>query len=453
MQVLHSSFSIQYTRLKVEIGLLSRIIAVLFVSIISLPCLAQNKNTTHYTDTLNINLQQAEERFLDSNLQLLAQYYNIQSNKAIVEQTRKWDNPQLSTSQNLYNRSEGWFKHNTSTTDPQGEIYGDLEQVIKTAGKRRKLVDMAKTNVNLAEWQFNATMRALRLQLINDFYNIIQLEGNTALFNENINILRNLQKGMKTAFEQGNVSRSDYLRIQSLVVGLEQNITDNDKAIEDAEADLRTILRCTSKIYIHPVAPETVNTVLPENSIVSLMDSAMIHNTDYQSEVYTLQLQRQNLSYQKAVPYPDLQIGADFDQHASYTPDYWGLNISFDLPLWDRNQGNIKSAKFQVKQEEANMAEINNKLENDVMDAYRKLMLSLQLNSTDNRQFYKDYYDTYKNKTDAFSKRLISLLDFLDFFSDYENTRQQELQHTFNLHMDIANLNDVVGIDVVKQNN
>ena len=65
------------------------------------------------TDTLRINFQDAEKRFLESNFDLLAQKYNVESTKALIEQARLWDNPTLSTDQNIYDSgSKKFFYHN-----------------------------------------------------------------------------------------------------------------------------------------------------------------------------------------------------------------------------------------------------------------------------------------------------------------------------------------------------
>ena len=407
------------------------------------------------SDTLKLEIKQAEKLFLDSNLQLLAMHYNVQSSKALVEQARKWDNPQISTAQNVYSPSEGFFKHATITDNSgnqtlHGEFYFEIDQLIKTAGKRRKQVDIAKTNVNLAEWQFNSTMRALRLSLMTDFYTIAQLEGNAELYKENLERLKTLITGMEAAYKSGNIARKEYLRIQSLIVSLQQNITDNNKSIEDAQSSLKTILRLRGNVYVKPVLPPEENLQAPEISIVNLLDSAKMHNTDYQTEIYNLQLQRQNLRLQKVMAVPDVTAGISRDYQGSYAPRLVELNLGIPLPAWDRNQGNIKSAQNLVKAEEANMQDVDLRLENEVMNAYKKLLQSLQLFSGANKQFYKDYYEIHKNEVDAFNKRLIGLLDFLDYYNDYSNTRLQELQHTLNLRLDKVSLNDVVGIDVVK---
>lgn len=406
-------------------------------------------------DTLKLEIRQAEKLFLDSNLQLLARRYNVQASSALVMQARKWDNPVLSTGQNIYTKQDGFFKHGTTHDSlgnaiPQGEISVDVEQLIRTAGKRRKQVDIARTNVNIAEWQFNATMRSLRLTLLTDFYTVSQLLGNAALYDENMLRLTKLAGAMEEQLKSGNIARKEYLRVQALIVTLQHSIADNEKNVEDAESELKTILRLKGNVFVKPVVPDAGRDDLMALTVMQLVDSARQHNTDYQMEMSQLQLQQQTLRLQKALAVPDVTVGTIFDQNANYSPNFWGLNIGLPLPLWDRNQGNIKSARNLVKAEEANMQELDVKLENDVMDAYKKLLITAKLNSTENRQFYKDYYELFKNIAEAFNTRKIGMLEFLDYYNDYENTRQQELQQTLNMHLAKANLNDVVGVDIVK---
>jgi len=406
------------------------------------------------TDTLHLTFKEAEKLFLQKNLALVAAHYNIESNKALVEQARKWDNPTLSTGQNLYNKDEGYFKHgevkdSLGNVTPIGEFSADLEQLIKTAGKRRKQIDIAKTNVTIAEWQFKATMRALRATMFSDFYTIAQLKGNAILYNENLNRLSKLLSAMEMQLQAGNIARKEYLRVKALIVSIQQQIVDNNKDIDDAQAELKTLLSIKGKTYIDVVAPENEKAELPTISLAQILDSAKQHNTDYGLETYQLQLQRQTLRLQKALAIPDLTVGINFDQHATYTPNYYGLNIGLPIPLWDRNQGNIRSARNLVKAEEANMQQIDTKLENDVFNAYSRLLNQLKLNSGSNKQFYVDYYQIYNNIVDAFNKRQISLLEFLDYFGDYSDTREKELQQILNFRLAKENLNDIVGVDVI----
>ena len=410
---------------------------------------AQN-NYLSPADTVRLELKQAEKMFLDNNLQLLAAHYNVQSAQELVLQAKKWDNPTLNTDQNVYTNGH-FFQHGTDAGgNPQGEVYVQVQQLIKTAGKRGKQVDLARTNVNLADWQFKSVMRSLRATLIKDYYTVAQLQGNTRLYNENMEQLNKLLNAQKAEFNAGNIAKKEYLRIQALIISLQQDMTGNAKNMNDAQAELKTVLGITGNKFILPVLPETEQPEIPAANILQLVDSAKRYNTDYQQEVYQLQYNRQNLRLQKALSVPDLTVGPEFDQNANYTPNYYGLSISLPLPVWDRNQGNIKSVKAQVKQEEALVTSADQKLQNDVMNAYQNLLYMNRLSSDNNTQFYKDYYELQKNILESYNNRQISLIEFLEYFNDYQDVRQKQLQQMLDLRLAKEDLNDVVGIDIVQ---
>jgi len=420
-------------------------------------CLLPNNNTyaqAHYVlppaDTIRLDFKQAEKIFLDSNLQLLAAHYNIQGAQALAEQARKWDNPTLVTDQNVYSNNR-FFEHRTDAAgNPQGQVYVQVQQLIKTAGKRGKEIDLAKTNVTIAEWQFRTVMRNLRAELYQDFYTVALLRGNALLYAENLQQLNKLMAAQEQSLKAGNIARKEYLRIQALVIALHQDITNNNNALNDAESELKTLLQITGNKFILPVAPDTEPAVMPSLGIMALIDSARHNNTDYRQQTYQLQYSSQSLRLQKALAVPDVTLGPEYDQNSNYTPNYYGLGISLPLPVWNRNQGNIKAGKYQVRQDEALLKMADQKLQNDVLAAYQKLQLAVQLASADNEQFYKDYYVLQKNIAESYNNRQINLVEFLEYYKDYQEVRENQLLQTLNLRLARLNLDDVTGTDVSK---
>ena len=401
-------------------------------------------------DTLRLEFRQAEKMFLDNNLQLLAEHYNIQSSQALVEQAKKWDNPVLNTDQNIYSGNK-FFQHGKDANgNPQGEVFAQVQQLIKTAGKRGKQADLARTNVSLAEWQFKSVMRNLKATLYKDFYTVAQLEGNAQLYQENMQQLTRLMNAQEQELKAGNIAKKEYLRVQALIISLQQDMTDNAKSINDAESEIKTLLQVTGNKYIKPVVADSESAETPLVTIMQLVDSAKRYNTDYQQELYQLQYNQQNYRLQKALAAPDLTVGPEFDQNANYAPNYVGLSISLPLPLWDRNQGNIKSTRFQVKQEEAMLQQADQKLQNDVMNAYQKLLYTIQLTSKSGARFYDEYYQLQRNIIESYNNRQISMIEFLDYYKDYQDIREKQLQQVLNLRLAKEELNDLVGVDVIQ---
>src|SRR5258708_33945046 len=87
--------------------------------------------------------------FLDSNLQLLAQRYSIDANKALVIQARLWPNPNFSIGHSIYSGEINKF----FPTGNQDETYGSLSQLILLAGKRNKQVQPSQAKLTLTGYQ------------------------------------------------------------------------------------------------------------------------------------------------------------------------------------------------------------------------------------------------------------------------------------------------------------
>src|SRR5260221_12854722 len=97
------------------------------------------------TDTVKLDMPQAEKIFLQKNLSLLAAGYNVNINEALIKQAKLWDNPMLVTDQNIYDGK--FFRHNSDN----GQVYVQVQQLIRTAGKRTKLAQLATDNTQLAK--------------------------------------------------------------------------------------------------------------------------------------------------------------------------------------------------------------------------------------------------------------------------------------------------------------
>jgi len=400
-------------------------------------------------DTLRLTLKEADTRFLEKNLELLAQHYDIEANKALVKQARMWDDPVLVTDQNVYSNNT-WFEHGKNPDGtPKGQYFVQVQQLIATAGKRGKLAGMAQTNVNIAEWQFTQVMQALKYQLHADYFTISQLMAISRLYREQQTQLDKLWTGMQANFKAGNVARKDLLRVQALTIDLQQNITDNRKQMEDVQSELKTMLQVSGEVFILPADDLAQPATLPVLGLAALLDSAKVNNAGYRIEQYQLQYQNQNMAYQKALQVPDITLGPNFDRNSNYTPNYVGLGISLPLPVLNGNRGNIQAAKWQVKSEQAKLSQADIRLQNDVMSAYKKYMYSYELTHGNVQDsFYTDYQTLQGNIGESLKQRQISLLEFIDYYNDYESVRSARLQQLLDLQLSREELNQQIGTDV-----
>ena len=90
------------------------------------------------------------------------------------------------------------------------------------------------------------------------------------------------------------------------------------------------------------------------------------------------------------------------------------------------------------------------KLQNDVMNAWLNLKEAVKLNTSDDSKFYQDYYELQQHVMESFGKRQISMVEFLDYFNNYQAVRTQQLTQTLNLRLAKEALNEITGTNIIK---
>src|ERR1700712_2221299 len=74
----------------------------------------------HAQDTLRLTLPETEKQFLEKNLQLLAERFNIDAAKAQVMQAKLYNNPNFSYTANIYNPDQKKWVDVSSKTGEYG---------------------------------------------------------------------------------------------------------------------------------------------------------------------------------------------------------------------------------------------------------------------------------------------------------------------------------------------
>jgi cobalt-zinc-cadmium efflux system outer membrane protein len=402
-------------------------------------------------DTLRLSLVQTEKIFLDSNLLLVASGFNVDANKALIEQAKVWDNPTLITDQNVYTNNK-FFQHGKDpiTGQPTGQYFIQFQQLIKTAGKRGKLINMATTNAKLSQLQLNDLMRNLRYDLRTNYFTLLQLIKNKNIAVQSYNQLNTLFKGMQAQYAVGNISQKEYLRIQSLLIALDKEIADLNTQIFDTENSLKTALQIKGNVCIYPT-DEFTSVKISFSGDKDLIETAKNNNPYYELQKLQIVYQQQNLSYQKSLAVPDLTLAPEYDHNSNYIPHYYGLGISLPIPVFNKNKGNIKSANFGIKQQEAIALNADIELQNNVTNAYKKLLELIKVTNESEQVFYDKYTQMFNNIISSYEHKQISLLEFMDFFDTYKDVQNQHYQSKLNLQLVSEELNYHIGIDVIKK--
>jgi cobalt-zinc-cadmium efflux system outer membrane protein len=252
-------------------------------------------------------------------------------------------------------------------------------------------------------------------------------------------------------FEKGNIALKEVIRLKAFLFTLETErvglVTDQ----ANSQADLHILLRdSTNAVYRPIIDPDRIRNLslsaFPEQQLI---DTALVRRADLLSRRAEVQRQQLNLRLQRAVATPDLAVGYSYDRLGSYFDNYNSVTLGVAVPIFNRNQGNIQAAKAQIGQAQAQAAEQQLTVRRDVHEAYQVAQRQddlYQHTSRDTTPFSR----LIDNIEQGYTKRLISIVEYLDFYEAYKNNVLQLNTLRANRMRAFENVNLSVGRVVLK---
>ncbi len=395
--------------------------------------------------SVKLTLQEAGQRFATCNLELIAERYNIDIAEAEVIQARLFENPVISLEQNVYNRLNGKY----FDVGKEGEAVIEIEQLIYIAGQRNKRVRVEKLNKEMAVYQFEEVLRTLRSELNSKFIEIYYTRKSLSVYDKEIDYLERLLEAMKEQNEKGNISLLEKSRIQALLLSLQQERNDALNRLIALQGDMRLLLGLE--------ADETFELVF-DASVLKQMDTGAVSfaelaerlagRPDMKMARTNIQVSRANVSLQKSLAFPEVSLKGSYDRAGNFCDNYFAVGLSISVPVFNRNQGNIKSARLAVLQNTNREELARRQAETELFTSYARLEKAVKLYRSSNFELERDFGTIIEGVNSNYQKRNISLLEFIDYYQAYKETCLQLYQTEKDVFLAMEEVNTVTGSDV-----
>jgi cobalt-zinc-cadmium efflux system outer membrane protein len=404
-------------------------------------------NTFAQTDTLQLTLKQAETNFIQSNLQLIATRLGISEYKAYELQAGLRVNPNLYIEHMPYNtqaRKIGGLNQSNA------EQIVQFQYLIQVAQKRQKAVSLAQATTQQAENSFKDFVRTLNFQLRTTFYDLYYTQRSIQVYDQEINTLRQTLNAYQVQFEKGNVPLKDIARLKSYLLNLTSERQDFVVNQLDNQRDLAFLTGESRQVYIQPVVDQVdISDGVSTLNYQDLLTASLENRYDLKILQGQQEIEQRNLSLQQANRRPDLTIQGIYDRNAGYVPHYFGVGVSANLPVFNRNQGNIQAAKVRIQEADAYTRNFELLLEKEVMNALNKVNQANEVAKTVDSKFNADFENLIRGVVENYKKQNISVVEFIDFFDSYKQSSIQNIKIINQRRNARVNLNYVVGKDIL----
>lgn len=311
-----------------------------------------------------------------------------------------------------------------------GKQGGFVSQTIVTGGKLRA----ARRVADLLTQQAETSGEVQRMRILNNvrtvFYQVLAAQR---LVDVRQNLAKLAADATQTSHQLANVGQAD--RPDVLQAEVEQQQV--NVSLRIAQQNLRSLWRTLAAVVGKAGLPQTRLEgdleAIPDLNYEEWLATTLRDSPEVKLAQQTVDRAEASLSQAKKVPIPDLQLYGNLSQNyepLESTRKPIGLNggvqIGVQLPIFNRNQGNISAAKAEIEGAKQDLVRLKLQIARDVGNLFRdyeSARVTVQQYKTEMlpraEQAYKLYQTNYRNMAAAYPQALISQRTLFQLEVDY----------------------------------
>lgn len=428
-------------------------IKYLFSVTISILLIAKVSSVSGQTkiDTLKFSIVEAEKIFLQSNLPLLAEKLNINQADARILQAKAWPNPTL-----IVDELQTYVN---STTDDIPPIFGNfwrnrnfavqIEQLILTAGKRKKNINLEVKNKEFAEIMFTDMLQALKAEFRQTIFEIQYIQRIENSWQIQLQEVRKLLNAQQAQFKEGHISEVEIFRLKALEISLKGEINALKEEMSSKQKAIKNLMFIEPQTYVIIIDELTAQSLAQfKNKTLTELIDLSDNNSLLRASKSRMDISEATLAIEQANKTPNINLIANYDRNGSTMRNFVGLGISMELPVFNKNKGNILVAKYEVEKSMLLQKSAKVQVNNTIVKHWNDLNQAFALYESIDKNFVGKLDDMTRAISKNFMEHNINLLQFLDYYESFRQSKEQYYNSIKNILLKKEDLNYLIGGEI-----
>jgi cobalt-zinc-cadmium efflux system outer membrane protein len=371
---------------------------------------------------LKLTYPEAVGILLKESLPLVSAHFEVDAAEGELLQSRAWNNPHFNWNQDLYSAERNEY------FNQKNQRLIQMDFLFSVSGKHTRGVKLAKIGVEQNQLLFEDTKRGLVYELGLKFHHLLMLQQRNDLYKVVFEQFKSLIDKFEIQYKVGEIPGSELVRLKSELLTLQNSIVSNQNEKEVVMAEIRALLNLNPSVELIAQAEPVSFPDFEVLSFESLLDHALLSRPDYLAKLNEITYQEMNLKLQKSRSVPDLMIGYQpHDKGSNYVRPYTGLVVEMDVPIFNRNQGNIAISKAEVDKSKVDAEYALNSLQNEISSSLNKYFHSKSALENYNAGFLSELESLNQSALQNYNNKNINILQYLDMQRTYINTMSEYL--------------------------
>lgn len=383
---------------------------------------------------VQLTLQDALKRALDANPLIAAAQGRSDQARGQQTQARLRPNPRLF----LQTEDVRWWGTPAAPYWQSTEEYAYLGQVVETGGKRAKRVDLASSDLRATEISEDLQKRQIRVRVSNTYWAAIGATQVQQLYQRTLRTYDEDVTYSDNRVREGVMAEADLMRLR-----LERRLVEAQAtgATREAQQAMVELYRAMGQTEFPPTTlTEPLQASQPEG--VPALEETLKSRPEERIAREQIQRAEANVRLQRSMAKPDPEVYAGYKRNVGQDTLYAAVQI--DLPIRNRNQGNIGSAQAEERIAEANLRTTEANIRADIAaatEAYRNNRTLLEGLTATREQAS----ESERLARGAYREGGIDLLHLLDVERSHISIEMQYIRTLVEVNQSVVNLQFATG--------
>ena len=297
-----------------------------------------------------------------------------------------------------------------------------VSRLFERGEKRRYRLDVARSTTEQTAAQLQDQQRQLVFTLKQAFTAMLVAKTALALSEANLKDFRREVEINRDRLNAGDIDQLDFKRLDLQLAQFETDEATAKTNLTQASFQLQTLIG-TAQPSDKPESFDILGDVIPPAlpiDLATLEQRALLTRPDYLAAQAGVRVADAGLKLATANATTDPTLEGEYDRSGTYNSA--GFSINIPLRIFDRNQGNKETARFQVDASQFASTAAGNQVRSDVAQAYVGYTNAKALADRYNTRYIDESRQVLEIAQFAYEHGGLGLIDYLDALREARTT-------------------------------
>jgi cobalt-zinc-cadmium efflux system outer membrane protein len=286
-----------------------------------------------------------------------------------------------------------------------------LSYLFERGHKRQSRLQAARDQTAVTRAQVTDAERTLAFNVGQQFVSVLLAESTLQFALEDLKSFQTTVDISESQFKAGAISEGDYLKIRLQFLQFQTDVSSARLAKAQALIGLRELLGYNAVPADYDVIGDLAYQPLKAN-LEDLQAKALKQRPDFQAALLGVTAAQSQIRLAKANGKVD--VNGTFDYTHTSGQNTASIFASFELPIFNRNQGEIARTGYALTQAQESQLSASDTVLSDVGNAYEAIRSNDEIVQLYTSGYLKQAQESRDISEYAYKRGAASLLDFLD---------------------------------------